>query len=80
MLPAGVLLNNNNIYIFSFLSLNGDGEIERINFSHPQRDSFLNADVETVQKWYEAMKTFHDMLYDPQYCLQFKMTPGTLPL
>ncbi|KAB7506959.1 Gamma-butyrobetaine dioxygenase, partial [Armadillidium nasatum] len=54
---------------------NSNGEIKRINYSHPQRDSFFNVDVKTAVKWYEAMKTYQDMLYDSKYCIQFKMTP-----
>ncbi|RXG73745.1 Gamma-butyrobetaine dioxygenase [Armadillidium vulgare] len=60
------------------ICLDSNGEIKRINFSHPQRDSFFNVDVKTAVKWYEAMKTYQDMLYDAKYCIQFKMTPGTI--
>lgn len=52
------------------------GDICRINFSQPQRDSFFDIPLEDVAAWYEAMKTYHALLTDPANCLRFKMTPG----
>lgn len=54
------------------------GEIWRINFSQPQRDSFFPIPPEKVAAWYEAMTNYHNLLLDPQYCFQFKMVPGTI--
>lgn len=54
------------------------GDVCRINFSQPQRDSFFDIPAEDVAAWYDAMKTFHRLLADPKNCLHFKMTPGTI--
>ncbi|CAL4118670.1 unnamed protein product, partial [Meganyctiphanes norvegica] len=58
---------------------NTDGDITRINLSIPQRDSFFSQiNVNQVAEWYDAMKTFHNMVYDPAYCIYFKMFPGSI--
>lgn len=55
-----------------------DGEIRRINMSQPQRDSHFSVPPDEVAGWYAALVAYYRMLSDPKYCLQFKMTPGTI--
>lgn len=57
---------------------NATGEIQRINFSQPQRNSFFSIPAHQVAGWYDAMVTYHRLLSDPSYCLQFKMEPGNI--
>jgi len=60
------------------ICLEADGQtIERINFSQPQRDSFFaECPVEEVAAWYEALRTFHDLLY--RQSTTFKMETGSV--
>lgn len=62
------------------ICLDSDGKcVTRINFSQPQRDSFFSeCPLEKVNDWYFAMKTFHDLLYDPKFCRSFKMESGSM--
>ncbi|KAG0714700.1 Gamma-butyrobetaine dioxygenase [Chionoecetes opilio] len=55
-----------------------NGEIRRINLSQPQRNSHFSVPVGEVAAWYAALVAYHRLLADPQYCLQFKMIPGTI--
>nr|XP_045617057.1 gamma-butyrobetaine dioxygenase-like [Procambarus clarkii]XP_045617058.1 gamma-butyrobetaine dioxygenase-like [Procambarus clarkii]XP_045617059.1 gamma-butyrobetaine dioxygenase-like [Procambarus clarkii]XP_045617060.1 gamma-butyrobetaine dioxygenase-like [Procambarus clarkii] len=54
------------------------GEIQRINLSQPQRDSFFSIPANEVAGWYNAMVTYYHLLSDPCYCLRFKMAPGSI--
>ncbi|KAF2361494.1 protein of unknown function DUF971 [Trinorchestia longiramus] len=62
------------------ICLESDGEtIWRINFSQPQRDSYFSGCcAEQVHDWYEALKTYHDLLYDRQFCRTFKLASGSI--
>ncbi|XP_045110420.1 gamma-butyrobetaine dioxygenase-like isoform X2 [Portunus trituberculatus] len=55
-----------------------NGEISRINMSQPQRDSHFSVPPGEVADWYAALVAYYRLLSDPKYCLQFKMTPGTI--
>ncbi|KAK8393294.1 hypothetical protein O3P69_013366 [Scylla paramamosain] len=55
-----------------------NGQIRRINMSQPQRDSHFSVPPGEVTAWYAAMVAYYRLLSDPKYCLQFKMTPGTI--
>ena len=59
-------------------SENVDGDIERINYSQPQRDSFLSIPIEQVESWYHALKLFCDAAHHPTNLLKFKLRPGQL--
>lgn len=56
------------------MSLDYDGNVGRINHSIPQRDTFFSIDVEKVDEWYAALKTFIDLLYEE--AVYFKTEPG----
>ena len=59
-----------------YFSLNRSGELERINHSVPQRDSFLNIPVENVEIWYRAMKKFVQIIHEE--AVIFKTEPGDI--
>lgn len=60
--------------IFFFFSLDYEGNLERINYSVPQRDSFFTIDSELVNEWYEALAKFVRIHHDES--VAFKMKPG----
>lgn len=54
------------------------GEIERINFSQPQRDSHFNVPLDKVKPWYEAMDKFTKAILSSDYCVTYKMKEGEI--
>lgn len=60
---------------FSF-SLDYVGNVERINHSIPQRDTFFSIDVEKVNEWYDSLKLFVNMLHEE--AIYFKTEPGDI--
>lgn len=66
-----------SIYVQTFIySENFDGEVERINFSQPQRDSHFNVPLEYAVLWYKAMQHFVRMLHNAEFKISFKMNEG----
>lgn len=61
------------LYVYSE---NSDGEIERINFSQPQRDSHFNVSLENAILWYKAIHHFVHMLHSTEFKVSFKMKEG----
>ncbi|KAK3909897.1 Gamma-butyrobetaine dioxygenase [Frankliniella fusca] len=57
---------------------NRSGEIERINFSQPQRDSHFNIPIEDVKPWYQAMDRFIAAVYSNDFCVTYKMKEGEI--
>ncbi|KAK2724878.1 hypothetical protein QYM36_001373 [Artemia franciscana] len=54
------------------------GQLIRINYSQPQRDSYFPGPLETVQDWYDALKLFCTMLYSEEYLVRLKLKPGDI--
>uniref|UniRef100_A0A8D8Q2K0 Gamma-butyrobetaine dioxygenase n=1 Tax=Cacopsylla melanoneura TaxID=428564 RepID=A0A8D8Q2K0_9HEMI len=67
-----------NIHRAPVICLDSRGEVSRVNFSQPQRDSVFNVTIEEVEPWYEAMAEFTRLLHDPKYLLEFKLSPGEI--
>ncbi|XP_039293194.1 gamma-butyrobetaine dioxygenase-like [Nilaparvata lugens] len=67
-----------SVHISPIIKENEDGIIERINFSQPQRDSFMNMPLEKVQCWYNALRIFSQKLYSPEYSVQYMLEPGQI--
>lgn len=65
-----------NIHRAPVIALDARGEVTRINFSQPQRDSVFNAPLEEVLPWYEAFAEFADLLHDPKYLVELRLRPG----
>jgi len=58
------------------ISANESGNIKRINFSQPQRDSHMTVPIDQVEAWYRAVKTFHNLAHAPDNFVQFKLQRG----
>lgn len=54
------------------------GEIYRVNYSQPQRDSHFSVPLEQVENWYLALRQFTLLMLKKDNCVQFKLSPGTL--
>merc|ERR1719383_704830 len=54
------------------------GDLTRINWSHFARDSFFDVHIDEVDKVYEAMRTFDDILNDENNHIRLKMEPGDM--
>lgn len=65
------------LLIFLIYSEDRFGEIERINFSQPQRDSHFNVPLDKVKPWYKAMDKFTKAIMSKDYCVTYKMKEGT---
>lgn len=57
-------------------SLNSEGNVESVRHSIPQRDSHFTVDVKYVKPWYEALRTFVDLINEHAY--RFKTQPGKI--
>lgn len=60
--------------IGKIFSLDVEGNVNRIRYNVPQRDTFFSIDVEQVDEWYAAMKLFIDYMY--KEAVYFKTEPG----
>jgi gamma-butyrobetaine dioxygenase len=56
--------------------LNEEGEIVRVNYNQPTRDSHLSLFPEQVKPFYKALKLLYKNLYLPEHMISFKMQPG----
>jgi gamma-butyrobetaine dioxygenase len=52
------------------------GEIYRVNYSQPQRDSHFSVPLEQVETWYLALRQFTQLMLDKDNCVQYKLSPG----
>lgn len=59
--------------LFRF-SLDREGNLQRINHSVPQRDSFFSIDADAVDEWYVAMMKFVQLAHEES--VAFKTEPG----
>lgn len=65
-------LKFHKVHLTPVIKLRKDGELDRISFSVPQRDTMFSvADPELVHKWYEAMQIF--LKFSREEVLEFKM-------
>ena len=53
-----------------------EGNLERINHSIPQRDSFFTIPFEDITTWYEALAKFVELIH--QEAVEFKTEEGTI--
>lgn len=65
-----------SIYREPVICLDREGNLERINHSVPQRDSFFNVPLDRVEPWYRALAHFVRLLH--QEAVEFKTTPGDI--
>lgn len=64
------------LFLFSN-SEDGHGQVKRINFSEPHRDSTFPVSIDDVHIWYDAIEQFVKIAYDENIISTFKMKPGT---
>jgi len=65
-----------SIYRAPMICLDYDNEIERINHSIPQRDSFFTVPVQVVSGWYKALGKFVELIH--REAVEFKTEEGTI--
>lgn len=65
-----------SIYRAPMICLDYENEIERVNHSIPQRDSFFTASIDDVKRWYKALAKFVELIH--QEAVQFKTEEGTI--
>ncbi|XP_076066288.1 gamma-butyrobetaine dioxygenase-like [Oratosquilla oratoria] len=56
--------------------LDNEGQMQRINVSSQSRDSIMDLDVDEVFTFYEAIKTYNDILYENS--IRVKLQPGDI--
>lgn len=70
------------IYLFLFFlkyySENVTGDVERINFSQPQRGSQFCVSVEQANAWYKSLNWFVNFTYHPRNVVKLKMEEGCI--
>ncbi|XP_058453202.1 gamma-butyrobetaine dioxygenase-like [Malaya genurostris] len=65
-----------SIYRAPVICIGRDGNLERINHSIPQRDSFFNIPLANVEPWYRALELFVGLIH--REAVQFKTVPGNI--
>lgn len=65
-----------SIYRAPMICLDYDNQIERINHSIPQRDSFFTVPVQEVKGWYRALAKFVELIH--REAVEFKTEEGTI--
>ena len=71
------ILSSTVPYIFyTYFRHDEKGKLECITFSNHGRDSYLNLPVEQIKPFYRALKTYNDLLYDPENVVQIKLKEG----
>lgn len=65
-----------SIYRAPVICLDYENEIERVNHSIPQRDSFFTAPIDDVKRWYKALAKFVKLIH--QEAVRFKTEEGTI--
>lgn len=65
-----------SIYRAPMICLDYENEIERVNHSIPQRDSFFTSSIDDVQRWYRAFAKFVELIH--QEATYLKLQEGTI--
>ncbi|XP_058815777.1 gamma-butyrobetaine dioxygenase-like [Topomyia yanbarensis] len=65
-----------SIYRAPVVCIGRDGNLERINHSVPQRDSFFNVPLSSIEPWYRAMALFVKLIH--REAVEFKTAPGDI--
>lgn len=60
------------------IEVDKNGAVVMITFSNHTRDSVLRLPLEKVRPFYEALRAFYDLLYDPKNIIQLKLKPGEI--
>lgn len=65
-----------SIYRAPMICLDYNSQVERINHSIPQRDSFFNVSIEEVKLWYKSFAKFTELIH--REAVEFKTEEGTI--
>lgn len=60
------------------INVDSEGQVCRINYNNATRDSVLNVPLGEVQLFYEALKSFVNIMSRPEHVLTYVMEPGHL--
>ncbi|XP_019618504.1 PREDICTED: gamma-butyrobetaine dioxygenase-like [Branchiostoma belcheri] len=60
------------------ISLDDQGEVQRVNYMMIARDSVMDVPLEQVKPFHRALKAFNALLYHPNNCLHLKMKAGEM--
>lgn len=61
-----------------FLMHDSSGKLVRVNWSHFARDSYMDVHLDDVERVYEAMRAFDEILNSPHTVIKHKMQPGEM--
>lgn len=65
-----------SIYRAPMICLDYEKQLERINHSVPQRDSFFTVPIHEVKRWYKALAKFVELIH--REAVEFKTEEGTI--
>ncbi|XP_066278726.1 gamma-butyrobetaine dioxygenase-like [Branchiostoma lanceolatum] len=64
--------------ICQIISLDDQGEVQRVNYMMIARDSIMDVPLDQVKPFHRALKAFNALLYHPENCLHLKMRAGEM--
>ncbi|KAL7833586.1 hypothetical protein AOLI_G00285460 [Acnodon oligacanthus] len=60
------------------IDVDNDGRVVRINYNNATRDSVLDLPLNQVQLFYSSLKTFVELMDQPENLVTYRMEPGDL--
>eukprot|EP00088_Acartia_fossae_P063929 TRINITY_DN7837_c0_g1_i3.p1 TRINITY_DN7837_c0_g1~~TRINITY_DN7837_c0_g1_i3.p1 ORF type:complete len:180 (-),score=35.92 TRINITY_DN7837_c0_g1_i3:44-583(-) len=54
------------------------GQMMKVNWNHFTRDSYFDVDIDQVEEFYDAMRSYDDILNSPACHIRYKMEPGDM--
>ncbi len=60
------------------IGLSADGEIRNVRFNNRSAAPFVNVPFDAMEAYYSAYRRFAEMIEDPSFQINFKLTPGQL--
>ncbi|CAH1259059.1 BBOX1 [Branchiostoma lanceolatum] len=64
--------------ICKIISLDDQGEVQRVNYMMIARDSIMDVPLDQVKPFHRALKAFNALLYHTENCLHLKMKAGEM--
>lgn len=56
--------------------MDSDGRVVRINYNNATRDSVLDLPLDQVQPFYSSLKSFVELMNQPENVVTYRMEPG----
>ncbi|XP_060715588.1 gamma-butyrobetaine dioxygenase [Tachysurus vachellii] len=60
------------------IDVDSDGRVVRINYNNATRDSVLDLPLDQVQPFYSSLKSFVELMNQPENLVTYRMEPGDL--